>query len=129
MRKQTCGSGRFCGRGLPRSGLWATNGTSRLHPAVSHPKCGPMSNPAWMVVCLSLLSQTVLLAQSSADTNAVWLAERYTKYEYRIPTRDGIRLMTRVYVPKDDSQPWPILLTRTPYALKPYGDDNFNDAG
>ena len=63
------------------------------------------------------------------DTNAAWLAEHYTKYEHRIPMRDGVRLFTRVYTPKDDSEPWPILLTRTPYALKPYGDDNYNDAG
>ena len=41
--------------------------------------------------------------------------------------RDGIRLFTRVYVPKDDSQSWPIMLTRTPYAIKPYGEDNYND--
>ena len=61
------------------------------------------------------------------DTNAVWLAEHYTKYEHRIAMRDGVRLFTRVYAPKDDSQPWPIILTRTPYALKPYGSDNYND--
>jgi len=65
--------------------------------------------------------------EKSADTNATWLAEHYTKYEHRIPMRDGVRLFTRVYVPKDDSQAWPILLTRTPYALKPYGADNYND--
>src|SRR5438876_3818932 len=62
-----------------------------------------------------------------ADTNAVWFAENYTKYEHRIPMRDGVRLFTRVYVPKDDSQVWPIILTRTPYALKPYGTDNYTD--
>ncbi len=61
------------------------------------------------------------------DTNAVWLAEHFTKYEHRIPMRDGIRLFTRVYLPKDDSQKWPLLITRTPYALKPYGSDNYND--
>jgi putative CocE/NonD family hydrolase len=44
-----------------------------------------------------------------------------------IPMRDGVRLLTRVYVPKDDSQAWPIVLTRTPYALKPYGADNYTD--
>src|SRR2546426_10897150 len=66
-------------------------------------------------------------AEPSADTNAVWLAEHYTKYEHRIPMRDGVRLFTRVYVPKDDVQPWPIILTRTPYALKPYGADNYTD--
>jgi putative CocE/NonD family hydrolase len=66
-------------------------------------------------------------AEPSADTNAVWLAEHYTKYEHRIPMRDGIRLFMRVYVPKEDSESWPILLTRTPYALKPYGTENYND--
>jgi len=63
------------------------------------------------------------------DLNAAWLAEHYTKYEYLIPMRDGVRLFTRAYLPKDDSQTWPILLTRTPYALKPYGDANYNDPG
>src|SRR5207247_3096357 len=63
----------------------------------------------------------------TGDTNAVWLAEHYTKYEHRIPMRDGVRLFTRVYIPKDDSQRWPIILTRTPYALKPYGADNYTD--
>ena len=61
------------------------------------------------------------------EATAAWLAEHYTKFEYRIPMRDGLRLFTRAYVPKDDSQPWPILLTRTPYALKPYGPDNYTD--
>src|SRR5256885_4122447 len=69
-------------------------------------------------------------ADTSADTNAAWLAEYYTKYEHRIPMRDGVRLFTRVYVPKDDSERWPIILTRTPYALKPYGTENYsNPAG
>jgi predicted acyl esterase len=50
----------------------------------------------------------------AGDTNAFWVAQHYTKYEHRIPMRDGVRLFTRVYVPKDDSQRWPIILTRTP---------------
>ena len=48
---------------------------------------------------------------------------RYTKYEYRIPMRDGKRLFTAVYVPKDTAQKYPILLTRTPYSVGPYGAD------
>jgi len=64
---------------------------------------------------------------AAGDTNAAWLAEHYTKYEHRLPMRDSVRLFTRVYVPKDESQAWPIILTRTPYALKPYGSDNYND--
>ncbi len=51
----------------------------------------------------------------------------YTKYEYRIPMRDGKRLFTAVYVPKDQSRTYPILLIRTPYNVKPYGADQYPD--
>jgi hypothetical protein len=82
-----------------------------------------------VTVSLSFHENHASAAAPSGDTNAAWLAEHYTKYEHRIPMRDGVRLFTRVYVPKDDSQPWPIILTRTPYALKPYGAGNYNDVG
>ena len=78
------------------------------------------------IACLCLIACS-LRAADSGDTNAAWLAEHYTKFEHRIQMRDGVRLFTRVYVPKDDSQAWPIILTRTPYALKPYGAGNYND--
>jgi len=91
---------------------------SHLHPSLAR----------WFA--LSAVAFQLAPERSPAqDTNAAWLAEHYTKYEHRIPMRDGVRLYTRVYTPKEDSEPWPILLTRTPYALKPYGDDNYNDAG
>ncbi len=61
------------------------------------------------------------------EINAAWMAEHYTKFEYQIPMRDGVRLYTRVFAPKDESQRWPIVLTRTPYSLKPYGENNFID--
>jgi putative CocE/NonD family hydrolase len=44
------------------------------------------------------------------------LRERYTKYEYRIPMRDGVRLFTTVYVPKDAGRGYPFLMQRTPYS-------------
>src|SRR5262245_40464320 len=49
----------------------------------------------------------------------------YTKYEYMIPMRDGARLFTAVYVPKDDSQTYPFMLIRTPYSCQPYGVDKY----
>src|SRR5947199_262899 len=52
----------------------------------------------------------------------------YTKYEYRIPMRDGKRLFTSVYVPKDQGQSYPFLFTRTPYNVKPYGVDQYKEA-
>ena len=48
----------------------------------------------------------------------------YTKFEYKIPMRDGVKLFTSVYVPKDlGKPPYPILLNRTPYSVAPYGVD------
>lgn len=49
--------------------------------------------------------------------------EHYTKYEYRIPVRDGKKLFTVAYLPKDQSQRYPMLMTRTPYGCGPYGVD------
>jgi uncharacterized protein len=88
----------------------------------------PMRAPLpFSLLLVSLAVRLVSGADLAADTNAVWLAEHYTKYERRIPMRDEVRLFTRIYVPKDDSQAWPMILTRTPYALKPYGADSYND--
>lgn len=54
-----------------------------------------------------------------------WIRANYTKYEYRIAMRDGKRLFTSVYVPKDQKEKWPILMNRTPYSVAPYGVDQF----
>ena len=49
----------------------------------------------------------------------------YTKHEYRIPMRDGKKLFTAVYVPNDQTQSYPFLITRTPYSIAPYGENRF----
>src|SRR5947209_702417 len=54
-----------------------------------------------------------------------YIKANYTKYEFQIPMRDGIKLFACVYAPKDDSQPWPIMFDRTPYSVAPYGVDNY----
>jgi uncharacterized protein len=54
-----------------------------------------------------------------------YVKSHYTKCEYRVPMRDGVKLFTAVYVPKDDSQSYPILMDRTPYSVAPYGVDQF----
>jgi putative CocE/NonD family hydrolase len=54
-----------------------------------------------------------------------YVKANYTKYEYRIPMRDGKKLFTAVYAPKDQSKKYPILLLRTPYNVKPYGVDQY----
>ncbi len=72
-----------------------------------------------------LLAASVVAAAGARGQGLEHVKAHYTKYEYRIPMRDGIRLFTAVYVPKDDSQRWPILLDRTPYSVGPYGVDQF----
>jgi len=70
-----------------------------------------------------------LFAQPSAPDKARQQAEytrsHYTKFDFRIPMRDGVKLFTSVYVPKDSSQPYPFLMQRTPYSVAPYGIDNY----
>src|SRR5262245_14068096 len=54
-----------------------------------------------------------------------YVKERYTKAEYQIPMRDGVRLFTAVYTPKDASRVYPILLARTQSGIRPYGIDEY----
>ncbi|MBD0353084.1 MAG: X-Pro dipeptidyl-peptidase, partial [Flavisolibacter sp.] len=56
-----------------------------------------------------------------------YVKEHYNKFEYQIPMRDGIKLFTAVYVPKDASETarYPIMLNRTPYSVGPYGADKY----
>lgn len=87
-----------------------------------------MSRSGQHVLCGMMISATcfgLLLPGRVAAQGLEYVKEHYTKYEYRIAMRDGKRLFTAVYVPKDQSQPWPILLYRTPYSVKPYGVDQY----
>jgi putative CocE/NonD family hydrolase len=51
--------------------------------------------------------------------------EHYTKLETQIVMRDGAKLFTSIYMPKDNSQQYPIMLNRTPYSVAPYGSTVF----
>ncbi len=66
------------------------------------------------------------IAQDPAQPPAEdYVKAHYTKYEYRIPMRDGVKLFTSVYVPKDMSITYPIMMDRTPYSVAPYGEDQY----
>ena len=67
-----------------------------------------------------------LVAQEKPPANA-YARAHYTKHEFSIPMRDGAKLFTSVYVPKDRSQTYPIMLIRTPYSVAPYGVDQYRD--
>jgi putative CocE/NonD family hydrolase len=63
--------------------------------------------------------------RAAASSDGSEVRANYTKYEYMIPMRDGVRLFTSVYVPKDTSTKYPILMVRTPYSCRPYGVDEY----
>lgn len=52
-----------------------------------------------------------------------YIEKNYNKTEYKIEMRDGVKLFTSVYSPKDTSISYPVLLSRTPYSSKPYGKE------
>ena len=71
-----------------------------------------------------------LQAQTTDAGPESFVKSHYTKYEYRIPMRDGKKLFTAVYVPKQsafssDGGPYPFLMDRTPYSVGPYGEDQY----
>ena len=80
------------------------------------------------VLAAFALGFTVASAQQPAPAapHEDYVRAHYTKYEFRIPMRDGKRLFTAVYVPKDAiGGPYPFLMGRTPYSVAPYGEDQY----
>jgi uncharacterized protein len=80
------------------------------------------------VISLSPIYINVAYAQPKPEAAPAFnVKENYTKYEYRIPMRDGKRLFTSVYVPKDQAKSYPMLMVRTPYSVSPYGADEYRE--
>ena len=90
-----------------------------------------MSNPRFILFALLVVLVFGIDAahcqqpDTPAPTNE-YVRAHYTKYEFRIAMRDGKRLFTAVYVPKDAAAgPYPFLMDRTPYSVAPYGEDQY----
>ncbi|MDI9871127.1 CocE/NonD family hydrolase [Flectobacillus roseus] len=83
-----------------------------------------------LFLLLSLLvGMTKISAQSLsvAQQDSAFVRENYVKYQYQISMRDGVKLFTNVYVPKDASanNKYPIVMQRTCYDIAPYGKDDY----
>ena len=74
-------------------------------------------------ICLLFACAT----EGYAQTDTGFVRENYRKYEHRIPMRDGTKLFTIVYVPRDASATtkYPVLMQRTCYSIDPYGADKY----
>jgi len=83
---------------------------------------------ASIVLAVVALFFTVARAQQPATEapKEDYVRSHYSKFEFRIPMRDGKHLFTAVYVPKDTAGgPYPFLMDRTPYNVGPYGEDRY----
>ncbi len=87
-----------------------------------------------MIKSTAFISLVVILwtdaakAQTRAENEklpADFIRQHYTKQDYHVPMRDGVKLFTSVYAPKDNTRPYPILLERTPYSVAPYGSNSY----
>jgi len=66
----------------------------------------------------------LFIAKVSAQ-DETYVKNHYNKTEYQIKMRDGIKLHTVIYSPKDTSVKYPILFQRTPYSCSPYGKNKY----
>ena len=79
-----------------------------------------------------LLSMTLIVASctktqktENAEVSDTYVPDNYTKKEVDIEMRDGVKLHTTIYSPKDTSKEYPIIMQRTPYSSSPYGKAKF----
>jgi hypothetical protein len=79
-----------------------------------------------LITSLFLFIAFTISAQVT-DQDSVYIVNNYYKLEKQIPMRDGVKLFTSIYIPKDASKKHPIIFTRTPYSCAPYGEKNFRN--
>ena len=84
-----------------------------------------MRCPRLVRTLLAGITLSVLGNCTAPGQPQVELRRSYRKQEVMIPMRDGVRLFTSIFIPRDASKQYPILLRRTPYACRPYGEDAF----
>ena len=73
-----------------------------------------------------LFSFFSFVAAAQQNVDSIYMREHYEKSEYEIPMRDGIKLFTVVYTPKDKSKTYPILMNRTCYNASRYAEYKTN---
>lgn len=83
----------------------------------------------FLILFLTIVSCTKKTASNKTATakKDTYVKDNYTKKEVSITMRDGTKLHTTIYSPKDTSKTYPILLQRTPYSCQPYGENKFRN--
>ena len=75
--------------------------------------------------CCAMIACLYTNAQTPTPPKANFVKENFTKFDTTIKMRDGVKLYTVIYVPRNNTEKLPILLQRTPYSAGPYGDTNY----
>jgi hypothetical protein len=70
-----------------------------------------------------ILTLCISLSVQAQTIDSAWFVNNYEKKELYITMRDGVRLFTSIVIPKNNSEKHPILMHRTPYSCRPYGED------
>ncbi|UCD38510.1 MAG: CocE/NonD family hydrolase, partial [Fidelibacterota bacterium] len=78
-----------------------------------------------LYITLASTAGTGFLWSQDSEEPRQYIRDSYTKQEYQVPMRDGVRLFTAVYMPKDTTRQYPFLMIRTPYSVRPYGEDQY----
>jgi len=80
-----------------------------------------------ILITLLLISCFFAEITSAQETDSAYVRNHYNKIERQIPMRDGTKLFTSIYIPKDISsnKKYPFLINRTPYTVQPYGEDKY----
>lgn len=78
-----------------------------------------------LIILVTICVAVTLNAQAPSKYSGEEMKKIYTKTEVMIPMRDGVKLFTAVYEPKDKSVKHPIMMERTCYTASPYGADEF----
>ncbi len=80
-----------------------------------------------LTMTLIVTSCTKTNKNEKLEVSKTYVADNYTKREVQIEMRDGAKLHTTIYAPKDTSKEYPIIMQRTPYSSRPYGEGKFKE--
>ncbi|GAB2647210.1 CocE/NonD family hydrolase [Emticicia sediminis] len=75
------------------------------------------------ILSITAKAQTLTITQQ----DSAFVRENYVKTQVQISMRDGVKLFTNIYTPKDASpnNTYPIVMQRTCYDVAPYGKEEY----
>jgi len=77
------------------------------------------------ILIIAVLLLPCIGQAQSINEDSAYIRENYIKIDRQIQMRDGAKLYTIIYYPKDTTQQYPFLMERTPYSAGPYGETNY----